>query len=25
VRDRYGSAGMRHGYVWLFKRITPAK
>ncbi|QJX00612.1 FG-GAP repeat domain-containing protein [Frigoriglobus tundricola] len=25
VRDRYQSGYMTHGYVWLFKRITPAK
>jgi hypothetical protein len=25
VRDRYQSGYMSHGYVWLFKRITPAK
>jgi hypothetical protein len=25
VRDHYGSASMQHGYVWLFKRIAPAK
>jgi len=23
VRDHYGPGSMRHGYVWLFKRITP--
>ncbi|QEG30442.1 FG-GAP repeat protein [Gemmata obscuriglobus] len=25
VRDRYGAGYMRHGYVWLFKRVEPAK
>ncbi len=25
VRDHYAAGSMRHGYVWLFKRITPAK
>jgi hypothetical protein len=25
IRDRYKSGYMSHGYVWFFKRITPAK
>src|SRR5262249_22699176 len=25
VRDHYQSGYMSHGYVWLFRRITPAK